>query len=361
MSGFVQGTQVKAALKKSAVWGTAVAVGAGDGLWVRTPGDAIPEREEVPDEAVGQIGPSEVDYGNTTAGTDDIVGDMYYEGEDTALALVLGTAGAPTTPSSGSTARQHLYKVRDTIQDLFATYAVKRGAAGIFEFPSVKLHGFEISGEAGQPLSIALKNIKNTLARTGQATTAAAFDSNVTFPNRKDKIMFNQGVYLLNLQSAGALSSPTDKIRPRRVMVSFIRALEGDHVGDGNDYVDQPEETGFIEALLEVEFPQFGSGSTYVDNYLAASNLAKALWKFEMTFTGRNFDGSDDYLFKVQIPAMHLIRPESSTDGPGKIAETLRFRILRIKSDDTVPAGMGTIRKFLQLTAINKRTTDPLA
>jgi hypothetical protein len=353
----IQGTQVKAALKKATDWGVAVECGAGDGLYVTAPADSVPEREMLASEPVGVAAPPEIDFGNTPPIAADILADLHYEGNDVALALAMGTAGAPTIAATGSAGYDFIYDIKDDMTGLFGTYVSRRGVSGeIWENPSVKMLGFELAGEAGGAVTLALKNARNTLVRTSTTNTTATF-ANVTYPDRVNRVMFNQGVCLINRDSAAALAIG-DRLNISGFSLAFTRPLEGDQVLDGNDYITEPDPTGLIECKLTLNRPQYETGDTFVEDYLAATNAAKYRYKCSLEWTGALIDGSVYYTFKVQLPYLHLDVPQSSTEGPGKIAETLTFTAL---TRPTAPLGMTGITQQCRITGTNTRTTDPLA
>lgn len=354
----IQGTQVKAALKKASAWGTAVAAGAGDGFYVTAPADPVPEREMVPSEPAGVAAPPEIDFGNSPAITADILADLHYEGNDVPLALGMGTAGAPSTSASGSTGRDYILDILDDLTGLYGTYVTRRGVSGeIWENPSLKVLGFELAGEAGAPVTLALKNARNALVRTSVVNTTGTFAS-VTYPDRVNRVMFNQCVALINRDTGAALASPGDRINISGFNLAFTRPLEGDQVCDGNDFITEPDPTGLIEVKLTLDRPQYETSDTFVEDFLAATNAAKFRYKASLEFTGALIDGSVFYKFKLQLPHLHLDVPQSQTEGPGKIAESLTFSAL---TRPTAPSGMTGITQQFRITGTNTRTTDPLA
>jgi len=337
----IQGTQVKAALKKATDWGVAVECGAGDGLYVTAPADSVPEREMVPSEPVGVAAPPEIDHGNTPPVVADILADLHYEGNDVALALGMGTAGVPTIAATGSAGYDYIYDIKDDMTGLFGTFVSRRGAAGeIWEYPSCKILGFELAGEAGGAVTLALKNARNTLVRTSTTNTTATF-ANVTYPDRVNRVM-----------------AIGDRLNISGFSLAFTRPLEGDQLLDGNAYITEPDPTGLIECKLTLNRPQYETGDTFVEDFLAATNAAKCRYKCSLEFTGALIDGAVYRKFKVSLPYLHLDVPQSSTEGPGKIAETLTFTAL---TRPTAPLGMTGITQQCRITGTNTRTTDPLA
>ena len=355
----IQGTQVKAALKLSDEdWGTPVEVGAGDVFFVTAPADPVPEREMVASEPAGVAAPPEIDFGNTPAITADILADLHYEGMDVALALGMGTAGVPSVAATGSDGYDYTYDILDNVAGLFATYVTRRGVSGeIWENPSLKVLGFELAGEAGAPVTLALKNARNTLVRTSAINPIGTFAA-VTYPERVHRVMFNQCVALINRDTGGALAAPGDRINISGFNLAFTRPLEGDQVCDGNDFITEPDPTGLIEVKLTLDRPQYETGDTFVEDFLAATNAAKYRYKASIEWTGALIDGTVFRKFKIQLPHLHLDVPQSQTEGPGKIAESLTFTAL---TRPTAPTGMAGITQQFRITGTNERTTDPLA
>ncbi len=354
----VQGTQVRAALKKSAVWDTAVTVGVGDGLYVTSPLDNVPERDLVMDEAVGIAVTQKINYGNRQPIAADVVADLHYEGFDLTQALVMGTVTSVSQTSSGSSAFDWQYDLNDTVNGLMGTYVTERGTQ-IFEYPSIKVTGVEFAGEAGAVVTIAIKNLRNKLllpSMAGIVNTTGSFAS-VTYPDVLNRVMFNQSTFRINRDSAGALGSG-DVINPSGFTLTLQRALEGDFVSDGSDYITEPEVTGLIEVKLTLEFPQYDAADSYEKDFLESSNVVKFDYKADVEFIGAIIDGAETFKIKFEFPSLHLDVPQSGAEGPGKITRSLTFTGFIAQ---TAPTGMSGLTQPIRMSGVNTVATSPLA
>jgi len=133
---------------------------------------------------------------------------------------------------------------------LFGTLAVYKGVS-VHEYPSCKVDGFTISGEAGQPLNITFNLICDDLnLNTTEGTNTAAAMAALTLPAPGNRILFRQGTFLLNDATAAALSD-NDRIHPSRFSLTFKRGLEGDYLAGGNDRI-----AVFNVHLLAIDTPE---------------------------------------------------------------------------------------------------------
>src|SRR3990167_9466024 len=147
------GVEIKSAIKKTSVWGTAVVCGANNGILL-LPTSIKRDADVNMDDSMGVLfskdgipGPVKVE-GNKSA-------YLRYDSLDLLLAMYMGTAGAPAAQGSGAYA--FTYKVKTLLDGLFYAYA-KNMKNYIEEYPSVKVVGINIKGEAGaKPAEVTFK------------------------------------------------------------------------------------------------------------------------------------------------------------------------------------------------------------
>lgn len=348
------GISVRAALKKSSAWATPVAVGAGDGLYLKASADAAPERESRLDESLGRAFAADADWGESPALNQDLKVSLDYESLDLALALALGAAGTPDQ-QGGSSAYSNTYSLATSVDGLFATYVVSRDGE-IWEYPSAKFTGFELKGEAGGAVEVSLKALRDRLALDSTTNTTSSFQ-NVTFPAALYRVMALQGTLRLNDASGAALGSG-NVLYPKGFSFSFRRPLDGQHTVGGGDFIPEPTVSGQPEISLGFEFPQY-EDSTLLTDFLANSNESKKFYKADLTFTGPEIGTGSGYFytFKLVFPKLHLEKVEGHTESTGKIPYALSFKPLEA---DTAPTGM-TVTKPFELQVTNTRSVSPLA
>ena len=348
MSG-TSGTEILAAIKKAATWGTAVVLGANDGILV------LPTsiKRDAPIEIDDSMGSNVTKFGDP--GPVKVEGDipayLRYDGCDIPVALCMGTAGAPT--QQGATAAYaNIYKFAPLVDGLFATFA-RDLKSYINENPSIKIAGFTISGDIGQPLKLTLHTLCDDQVIDSSTNTTATFN-NVTFVETANRVRFSQGVYRINDQSGAALGSG-DMIYPSSFELKAMRSLEGLHTtqyqnANNQDLIDEPCNNGKLEITLSLTFPRHGSNAYLTD--LGADTYKK----MDLTFTGGLIETPYNREFKIELPNMQ-IKNADPADAEGNVTETIEFVCHAV---DTPPTGM-TVTDPFWISVINTRTTDPLA
>ena len=345
----ITGRELIIGLKKAATWGTAVACGASDGVLILS--ESIKQAiEELPDDSLGAYFHHQTDKGKRNV-SGNLEAYMRYEGIDLALALIMGTAGAPS--QQGLTAAYtNSYVMANEIYGLFATLAMLKKSNVVHEYPSIKLHGFTLSGEMYAPMKLTLNALPDKLV-TDSVTNTSATMANVTYPDKSNRIIMNSDTTFKINDKSGAAVGDGDKVYPASFELNFNRPLEGDIVV-GADGIDEPIGTGFPEATLKFSFPKYNDEN----HAFFADWEAFTEKKMEIYLKGILIEATYYYDFKIIMPNLKVTDVDTPAGGPGKIPNSITFRLL---GTDTAPTGMTGITKPFQIDITNKRTTDPLA
>lgn len=348
MANEITGREFLIALKKAAAWHTPVACGAGDGLLILSDGIKVAIPTEL-DDSAGQEWITQAD-----AGVKDIKGAvtayMRYEGFDVALALIMGVAGVPSL-AGAALAYSNTYSLASNITGLFATMAQKKLANKVWEFTSLKLHGFKLSAEMNKPVKLTLDGIADTLDRTS-ATNDITSMAAVTMPDRENRIIMNKDTVVRINDQDGAALGAGDELYPSSIEFSFNRPMDAEPVA-GQDGVDEPADNGFPIATLTMKFPRYNTANdAFFDDWDAFTSK-----KMDITFQGKLIEAGQYYQFKIPFPHVKVDNPEAPVSGPGKIPFSLSFQILAATA---APTGMTHTTPF-QIEVVNKCTTDPLA
>lgn len=343
------GLEVKAAVKKAATWGTAVACGAGDGVLLT--GDTLKRTiESLADDSLGLPFGEQRDQGEIKV-EGALSAFLRYDGLDLLIALAMGeTSGAPTQPDAvgAPNTYQQTFKLADALDGIFGTVAVNK-KVNVFEYSTCKIAGFTIRGEMGKPIEIDLDVIANDEIYNSSTNSLTSF-ANVTYPERENRALMSQGVFRLNDQSAAALAD-TDKIYPQGFELSFKRNLKGDYVAGQNNKIIEPLNDGLPEIKLKLTFPRY-TETTYLS--ALGSDTRK---KMDIVLTGALIEATYYRTFKLQLPHLALLNAEHATEK-GQIIHPLEFDCL---ATPTAPSGMTGITKPFQVDVTNKKSTDVLA
>jgi len=339
------GTEFSGAFKKAAVWGTAAAIGANTGIMLLR--DTLKKkRPSEVDQSAGQAFARTADRGLITV-AGDLEAWFRYDGLTDMLAQVFGTAGAPT--QQGATAAyKHVLQLANNVDGKFGTYA-RDLVAQKQECPSLKLLGFDLVGEAGQPLKLTFPCVADDLLMPAVTNTSFA---SVTYRDRANRALYRQMVMRCNDQSGAALGAE-DAIKPSGFTLSLRLPLKGDHLSGNADKIDEPTRDGeeLPTLTLQLRFPKFNS-TAWVTALQGDTRK-----KLDLTFTGALIASPYYYTLALVIP--HALLEETDTDvsGAGKIGNPVTFRLLEAAA---APTGM-TYTKPLAMELINTQTTDPLA
>lgn len=340
------GVEVVAAFKKAAAWGTAVVLGAGDGLLILPPSVARAQ-EKLIDNSLGLYFPQADDPGLITA-AGDIPMYLRYDSIDLLLALCMGQTGGAPVQQGATTAYSQAIILSDDLDGLFATWALDNNV-NINEIPSLKITGFTLSGEMGQPLQVTFNCLGYDKVYDSIINTQVTF-GNVTIPEAKNRVLMSQGVFLMNDQDGAALADPADVIGPNSFELAFTRTMEGVYSADAGLRINEPCNSGMPEITLKLDFPRYTSEDQKLD-WVNGQNK-----KLEITFTGALIEAPYNREFQLRFPNLSLTNAESAIEE-GIIKEPLEFSVLAV---DVAPTGMTITRPF-KINLINTETADVLA
>ncbi|MDD5355860.1 MAG: phage tail tube protein [Candidatus Omnitrophica bacterium] len=348
---FITGREVIMAAKKAATWRTAIECGANDGVLITGGFSAAKAPTYAPDDSLGQADIKNY-YKTSENVSDSIDGYLRYRGWDVLMALALGTAGTPSQVAG--TAYSNTYSPADNNADKFATLAMKKSpnTNGIWEVPSAKITGFEISAKIGELAKIKINFMGNKieLDATDCVNTLATM-ANVTYPDSGNIARMNDVFKMRMNAQAGAALADSDKIYPNRFTLTYNRPMDASYEAGYND-MGEPVQSGYSDASLKIDFDRYN-----LDTFLDAIE-AETQYKMDLTFRGDLITGSTYYLIRIDIPKLMRLSGDAPVSGPGKISHSVTGRCLGVTS---APTGMSGVVDPISIYVVNTLTTDPLA
>lgn len=338
------GKEVKAALAQAAQWGQPVALGS-EHAFLLVSEKVNRTRDYQADDSAGQAFHTLGDQGAITCGG-DLTLYLRYQGLETLLALALGRAADPQEAGAGLFA--HALCLASDTRGLFGTLGIFKGFS-VHEYPSVKLDGLSLSGEAGKPLTLVLSLICDDLNLNTQAgiNTVAAFAA-LTQPAPGNRVLFRQGQFWINDAEGPALTA-SDAVAPNRFSLSLKRKLSRDYLAGGADRIAEPVGAGFPEISLSLEFPNYLS-----DTYL--SDLGSGNHKKMRIFFGSESAGGQS--LELLLPHLVITNAQAAVDKAGKIAQPVSLDCLATSQERS---GMPGLLDPLSLTLTNARASRALA
>jgi hypothetical protein len=340
------GLEIKAAVKKAAVWDTPVACGASNGVLLK--GDTLKRTvESLVDNGLGQAFGKNMDQGEIKA-EGALSAFLRYDGLDLLIALAMGATGGAPAQQGATTAYAQAFTLADLLDGLFSTIAINK-KVNVFEYTSAKITGFTLKGEMGKPLEIDFDVIADDEDPASVTNDLTSF-ANVTYFETAHRVLMSQGEFRINDRSGAALGAG-DVIKPSSFELAFRRKLAGKYVAGGSNRIDEPLNEGLPEVTLKLTFPRY-TATTYLTALGADTRK-----KMDIVFTGAEIEAPYNREFKIQFPHLALTNAEAAT-AKGQIEHPLEFKCL---ATDTAPTGMAGILKPFQADVINRQSANVLA
>jgi hypothetical protein len=336
----------------SGSWGTATAVGAGDGIWVTDDLKATLSMQIDEDDSAGQDFIGSMQVANHSVIKAEIPTLLHYNDtfQNVLWALACGTGGTSPAVVGTSTAYTNTFEPATQKTGLYATI-VRDKVQFISEIPSAKCTGFELSfGDNGR--ASVLWKFTGTKEVVNSSINTATQVSALTFPTQGLRAFFKQLVFRVNAQSGGALSA-SDALSVTDLKLSYDQPLDELFIA-GQDYVIEPEDNAYPEIMLEWTFARLDSTS---DNYIGYHRDNTSL-KADITITGPTL-ASTNYSLLFQFP--NLIVTEAPVEFKSG-AENVQPRVAtKAYKASTAPTGMTGVTKPFRLTTTGVSTTNPFA
>ena len=271
-----------------------------------------------------------------------------------ATVLTVGGANWTVTPDATSvyevfgSVAIHTYTLSDSIDGIFETFCMDNNV-NVHEYGGLKLTGFTLKGEVGQPLQVEFNAIAQDLEVASVTNTLATF-ANVTFRETANRVLFDQMVIRMNDQGGIALAAG-DKIYPNSFEFTFQRTMEGVYATDsGFDVVDEPTNSGQPELSLKMTFPRY-TETTYFTDWNADTPK-----KADMTFTGSAITGTATRSFQIELCHLDYQSVELPIEQ-GILSHPIEFRVLGAV---TAPSGMSGLTEPFRVTLTNEYGGDVL-
>jgi hypothetical protein len=347
-------TKVGVNIATSGSWGTATAVGTGDGHYVRDDLGVQLRMNQSEDNAASQNFIGSVQTGTAAAITASLPVFLHYNDawQNVLWALTLGTGGTAPAQVGTSTIYTNTFEPATNKTGRFATI-VRDKVQHVSEIPSAKFTGFELRvGDQGR-MEVDFSFVGNVEKSDSTVNTATQVSA-LTFPTLGRRAFFDDIVVRINTAGGGALGA-SDAINVTNMRVRFNQPLDALHIG-GSTTIVEPEETGHPTAEIELTFARFDSTS---DDYFA-SHRDTTTHKLDITATGPVIGTTaTSYGLLMQFPNLYV--SEYSAPIPGGAGQSAPRVTLRALSTTTAPTGMTGVTVPLRVVTTGISTTNPFA
>jgi hypothetical protein len=329
----VTGADVKAAFAVSNTWGTPASVTA-QVLLTTTEGlDGMPTL--VDDDAFNQSFLGEGESGDYPALTPELGMQLRYEGAAPKfIAYAMGSAAAPSSVSSGPnsiTAYSHLLTMAASLTK-YLTLAIDE-TEYVLEVPSLKIRGYSLKvGENGRMMiTFPAVGAKPSYASTVNTNSTVGGATAASLLNRAYR---RQGVFRMNLQSAGSLAASDANAYVTDITMGAQTPLTTDDFVFGQDYIIEPTFSGFAEFPLDITFAQMNT--TTANSLVIAAQTAK-VFKADLTFTGAYINSTTPRSITFEWPALQIVDFKAPVTGHNAVKPVVSFRA---KQASAAPTGM---------------------
>jgi hypothetical protein len=334
-----------AGAKRGSAWGTAVALGAGDGMLIESDGGMERKQAYIPDKDLdapfvqdGDLGPVEaVDFAPAFT-------MRYSPGAlGTLIAQFMGTAGAPST--LGATSKKHTFQMADSIEGKFSTVVCERPGK-IYEVASAKPYKLSFSiADSKLKGTIGLRG--NTLIDNSAVNGATQIDA-LTYADRGNRVMFKHLAVKINAQTGADVAAET-ALELKGLAVDMERPIDAE-IAAGASSILEPEDGPQPTAKIKLEFAR----SNTVNRAFFATFRGETEQKLLLLFTGDLIETTYYYSFALYFPRVRVI----SYQCP--IGDVIGASIEMVAEEAAAaPTGMTDPRPYIEL--VNLRATDYLA
>lgn len=340
----------------SGSWGTGVAVatavGAGDGHYVRDDLGVQLQMMQSLDDSAGQNYIGSVQSGNTEAVAVTVPTYLHYNDawQNVLFALTMGTGGTSPSQLGTTTAYTNTFEPATNKTGRYAT-VVRDKVQMIAEVPGVKFTGFDLSfGQDGRAEMnwMAVGDLEKSDSSINTATQISA----LTFPTLGRRAFFDDATFRINAQSGGSLGA-SDKLYVTSIRVRFSQPLDSKHVSGATSIIE-PEENGFPEPTIDLEFARYDSAS----HAFFAAHRDTTQYKADLTFVGPTL-ATTNYGLLFQFPNLFVTNFRApGSGGADQVAPAMSLRAL---STTSAPTGMTGVTVPVRVVTTGVSTTNPFA
>lgn len=333
-------------------WGVPASVT--KGVLFNTDGGMTYEPAFVEDNAYGQDFLGQAEAGDIASPDLTWTTRDRYEGTEYIFqALAMGspaTVTISTSTSSQTTSWKHVFDLAPSIDGLGITAAIDK-VVFVEELTSAKVYGFSFTTGDGGGIDISFKLMGSKTAIDSTTNTRSTVNG-AAFPALRNRLFRKQGVFRMNLQSAGSLVA-TDAQTVEKIDFEFSRPQDAPFVF-GQDYVIEPGDNGFPEFSINLTYPRMNTVSA---NSLRTALPAGTVFKADLTFLGVFINSTDRLKEMYEFPHFELQKWTGVVDGATQSKPTAMFKM---KLAPTSPTGMPFVNPF-RLTRIMSNSVHAFA
>lgn len=265
------------------------------------------------------------------------------------IATFFGVSAAGVEQNGGEADFLHQMNFGETLK--FGTLAFESTTTTVIEYPSTYPTTFNVTtGDIPGYIDVSLDWVSGDRDLSSSTNTNATMAS-VTIPDQEQIVLDHDSQFLINTQSGGALTNPTDCISI--VSYALTLARPKSHVREikCTSGLSAPIADGLFEGELTVTF----SGLDDHSNFTSAA--AGSEFKASLIIEGTQIGAGDNKKFEILLPRMKIIQdPEYNVSDPGENPHSVTYRLLAATA---APTGMSFDKPYVEY--INDRSAAYIA
>lgn len=337
-------------LKIASTFGTATTIGANDKVEYDSfsPNEGTEELTSLP-LGSGQIMANDSQRGGTSPKY-SMAGNMNFnDAKNVAIAQLFGGASVQQIASG---VYAHSVLVNETANQKWITLANEWISGSVLECASAAVTNVKISGSPVDYVKLALEMLGNEFKIASTTNTFAGLET-ATVADSTRVVVDVDDEFLLNLQSAAALATGTD----RRTISSFEFSYDRNqqHIREIRGQSGNGEPVPASEIPLNVMVTL--TLKELADNMYFTAHQAGTEYKARLTVTGPIAAGSTAYLVEYNFPRLKVVvPPQRPISSAGNNPCTVVLKALVASS---APSGMISAYPYIRI--VNTRSTSLLA
>lgn len=343
--------------KKGSTWGTTVVPASGDGLEVVSLDMGDAGTEGIEDNQITGIVTQRLSAAGAKSVMPKFTTGLRYEGNEFDIALMLGTAGVPTT--TDTSAYQHALKLKDDPDGIFASLAYEYiKDTKVAQVASYKPSKITLKGEAKGKFMLEVDSIGYEWIDDSTTNTTTTIDS-VTLPSNREFALFSQAAFRINANSGGGLSASED-VYITAFELTVERPYDARVSTRFGDKTDEPIPSGFAKVSGSVTVPALDSGTGGATGFYAWQKALTAL-KAKLIITSPNLAGAATQYYQhvLWLPSLQLGKGRPGIPGPQGETVTFPFTANHVTS---VPTGFTSgYTGAVVWEVFSQKSGDPLA
>lgn len=352
----VTGREVKAAYVRSSTWGIAASVAQGRQVLIKSTEGFDDQPMVSDDDAFSQQFVGEGQVAQRGPINTEIKCQARYEDADNWLAAACGSVAAPTAISSQGAANslvayQHDITLADELTHFYTIAADM--SQYVKEIPTFKLRGFNLTVGDNGAMELGFPIIGNR-AKYDSAVNNVASVNGARAAEIGHRLFRKDGTLRMNVQSAGALGASDVLSQVRDISLTYNRPMAGEDHVFSQDYIIEPDDDGFAELMLEVNYPRMNTVSA---NSLALGFGDGRAFKMDLKFLGAYINSTTQRQLLIEAPAMQIYSFRAPVVGHQQVRPVVQWRFKRAA---TAPTGMSGLTRPFRMTLINANSQNLL-